>query len=396
MEGADQWEKTGCLVLRGEAMRQILPDGGGIEQSFWYNLFIMDLVGLVVHLFRHRNKPVPTEIEEVWNRGRGFLKLFSDSPKRLPPIGDVDHGYALSPDLRISWNDGSRIEGLSCLEQSGYSLIRSDDPVQTDLIFDHGPLGMSPSYGHGHADALSVFFRLNGRGLLIDPGTYTYTGEKEWRSYFRGTRAHNTVTVDGQDQAMEAATFMWSHPFRVRLVRRETFPGGKIRVLACHDGYTRLKNGVVHWRGVVYRPPGNWMIWDCLTGEGEHTLELHWHLGVEPEQSEGRFHLPGFAQPAILSVKGGEVSLHRGETEPILGWRSRLYGVKEPISTIRTVYQGSLPHEFVTRLEIREAGSSGLAAVSWEGERDLFLLRAVVTKTLNSDGFGGAFQGGMW
>ena len=55
--------------------------------------------------------------------------------------------------------------------------------------------------GHGHYDALSVEAWADARPLVVDPGRYTYAeGDPNWRHWFRGTAAHNTVTVDGADQ----------------------------------------------------------------------------------------------------------------------------------------------------------------------------------------------------
>ena len=68
------------------------------------------------------------------------------------------------------------------------------------LLIDAGPLG-SGSGGHGHADALSICLVRNGRNLLIDPGTFEYVGNTGERARLRGTGAHNTMQVDGRDQA---------------------------------------------------------------------------------------------------------------------------------------------------------------------------------------------------
>jgi hypothetical protein len=257
-------------------------------------------------------------------------------------------------------------------KDSGYSMIRDRKNGEITLIFDHGPLGMAPSYGHGHADALSVLLRVGKEDILIDSGTFTYTGDARWRSYFRGTPAHNTVAVDGSDQAVQETPFMWSHPFQSRLIRHEEAWNGEIRLLAYHDGYARLRPGIEHWRAVIYRPTGLWLIFDHLTGEGVHTLDLHWHCGVSPVRKGEGFLLSTPDQDFSLVVQGGELSLHSGEENPILGWRSRRYGNKEPITTLRARYHGRLPHGVVTQIQTGREPSklSGTERLSIEGWMD--------------------------
>ena len=66
------------------------------------------------------------------------------------------------------------------------------------LVLDAGPLGDG---GHGHYDALHFEAYAYGRPLVVDPGRYTYSESgPNWRRWFKGTAAHNTVTVDGLDQ----------------------------------------------------------------------------------------------------------------------------------------------------------------------------------------------------
>ena len=48
--------------------------------------------------------------------------------------------------------------------------------------------------------------------LLTDPGTLEYVGNTaDGRTRFRGTSAHNTLCVDGQDQADGIPPFAWAN-----------------------------------------------------------------------------------------------------------------------------------------------------------------------------------------
>ena len=348
MEMAERWLAYGLYLLEQEAPRQIRQDGGGREEALWYLRFVSDLYGLVVSLLRHHGQLIPQKLEQAFDRSCAFLNTMArPGDGHLPSIGDSDNGYALSPFLQFVPVPAEPKPGLTSFHLSGYSILRGQHHER--LLFDHGELGMAPCFAHGHADALSVQLEVGQKRLLIDPGTYSYTGHPEWRQYFRSTRAHNTVAVDGQDQAVQETSFLWSQPFDTHLIYRDETPEGKITVLARHYGYM-ARCGVTHWRGVVYHPPGAWLIWDWLTGTGAHHLELNWHLGVHPVENRTPLLLDPGNEPVQLSIEGGAISLHRAEETPPCGWRSSCYGLKEPATTLRAEHRGSLPHEFLTRI----------------------------------------------
>ncbi len=341
---ASEWRDVGTALLQTEASRQVLPDGGGIEQAFWYQLFIIDLLGLVQELLASRYRPVPVAISSAVARGRQFLQAFGAAPQDLPAIGDGDGGYALTRHLRISFPAATAQAAAQevCFPHSGYTLFQVLRPRSVRVIVDHGPLGMAPAFGHGHADALSVTATVDGTHFLVDTGTHAYNQGREWRRYFRGTRAHNTVMVDGRDQAQQDGAFLWSSPFTARVVDRT----GR-HLLIRHDGYERI--GVVHWRAIVLTQRGELLVWDRLEGQGIHDLELNWHLGVDPVPGgrSGEFRLPhGYG----LRISGAPCTLHTGEEDPPSGWGSPAYGIRRPIHTLRAACHMALPHEFVTLL----------------------------------------------
>ena len=353
---ASEWKTVGMRILLQEARRQVLPDGGGLEQAFAYHRFTVDLLGLVKSLLEHQGDGVPTPIVDAVRSGRDFVRAFRGQNGKCPQIGDDDNGYALSAHLRFNYEEGGMQSTSSVtFPDTGYTLVLRRSPFPFCLTFDHGPLGMSPCFGHGHADALSIILDYGDQEVFIDPGTYTYTSDAVWRSYFRGTRAHNTVCVDQSDQAVQETAFMWSKPFRVQLIDKSEDPSGGFTLMARHDGY-KERLGVIHWRGIAFSPHGGWLVWDYLSGSGSHSLELNWHLAIRPTRTTAGYAVQTDWGALHLHIDGGATSLHRGEMSPIGGWRSRIYGVREPISTLRTMFTGTLPHEFVT--EIRCENSS--------------------------------------
>src|SRR5258708_12075807 len=161
-------------------------------------------------------------------------------------------------------------------EAGGLYVMAGADPCPQLMMVDAGPQGVGRS-GHGHADALSVRFTVDGHRCLVDPGTCVYISDTDDRNVFRGTGAHNTLRVDDQEQAVPAGPFAWIEIPKVkteRWVMGDSFDF----LVASHDGYQRLPRPVLHRRYVFRGTGGLWLIRDVAEGQGKHQLESFWHF----------------------------------------------------------------------------------------------------------------------
>jgi Heparinase II/III-like protein len=184
------------------------------------------------------------------------------------------------------------------------------------VIVDAGAFGKGGA-GHSHSDTLSVVARTGESDILIDPGTYTYVGDPRQRDYFRGSAAHNTVRVNGLDQAEPSGPFRWISLPEVSV--REWTPGSSADVLEAECRY----RGFVHCRRIVFVKSGALLVADAIKGpDGGHEIEQFWHLGSLGDQE--RF---CFSEKAEL----------------IKGWRSKTFGQKTPAEVLRVRLWSQLP-----------------------------------------------------
>ncbi|MGA1824626.1 MAG: alginate lyase family protein [bacterium] len=339
-----QWLETGFNLLSTETEHQILNDGGPIEQSFCYHRFILDLYWLTVGFLEKNNIFDCSRIKQRLILGENFLNFFIRENSNMPSIGDSDESHAVAPEV-FPHRLGSDIIKkkkyyYKIFPDSGYTVIR----CRTNALFtfDHGPLGMPPLYNHGHADALSVTLSIDGEQILVDPGTYKYNDELEFRKYFKGTRAHNTVTIDGKDQAIQETSFIWSKPYNTKLIRCCDEKEGLL-CEAFHDGYARLKEQVWHKRAIFFFEGAHFIIKDFFTGKGVHDFELNYHLHPEAVVKRvDKWWQISKAGHKIFIKSIGEYHLAYiyGCNNPLLGWYSPTYGIKKKSGVLHCVRRG--------------------------------------------------------
>jgi hypothetical protein len=226
------------------------------------------------------------------------------------------------------------------IQRSGWGEGSTAFKDERYLIFDCGPLGEG---GHGHYDLLSVEIAAGGRPLVLDPGRYTYSEEPpNWRHWFKGTPAHNTVCVDGLHQTAYRRGRPRGPVAEGLILGRDLSPGlDVIRGQARSPRYE-----VVHTRTVAFVAQEYWLIEDRLTGERPHRYDLRFHLSSEAdgatavESAHGAtvVRAPGLALVFDLAL---DVRL-----EP--GWVAPLYGVKLEAPVVSAAVDEVADARFVT------------------------------------------------
>lgn len=354
-----QWLNRGIELLKQELHHQVLPDGGPVEQSLHYHRFVLDAYWLAVDFLEKNSLADLGELKPRLLQGEKFAAAFMDDNGKIPAIGDSDDGYVIA--LGIAPHRGAATvekRKFQFFPDAGYSVIRLGNGALA--TFDHGPLGMAPLYNHGHADALSITVTQNGEQMLVDPGTYRYNDVPEWRQYFKGTRAHNTVTIDGLDQAVQETGFIWSKPFTTDLVRSEVTDQW-ILLQAVHNGYVRLKQPVKHKRTILVADEGYLLVKDTFSGKGTHVYELNFHLHPDAtvEEDDGWWRVrKGECSLVMRLLRDINFTYVCGQESPPLGWYSPAYGIKQKCGVLQARDNGR-PGEvaFVTAISFEKQAS---------------------------------------
>lgn len=285
------------------------PDGVHREASTHYHLIALrSFVGARDNARRHGIE-LPAGYDEKLARACRFAVHCTRPDGSIPALSDADTGD-YRPLLRQA-GVPAPAERSPSFPDGGYHVQRSGwDARARFLIFDCGPLGDG---GHGHYDLLSFEAHGDGAPLVLDPGRGSYSeAPPNLRRWFRGTAAHNTVTVDGIDQTPYTRGRPRGAVAQGRLLGRRREPG--LDVLAGEALSPAYE--AVHERRIAFVRDRFWVIEDRLRGDRPHRYVLRFHLAPGPAHIEGR---SVRARGLALVVLGGAPALERGWIAPRYG-----------------------------------------------------------------------------
>jgi hypothetical protein len=271
--------------------------------------------------------------------------LFEDELMRSKVDGFPEAAYWISGQDGFNRFEriGSQVTQTSAIfRNGGYAILRTGETSSDELLllFDSGHLGYLSIAAHGHADALSFTLSAFGKMFFIDPGTYLYFVDHNWRTYFKGTAAHNTIRIDRIDQAESRGDFVWHRHYSACLCQWNTNVLTDY-VEGTHDGYRRLKDPVLCRRSITLdKPSGVITIFDTIESADFHVIEQFFHLSAEctvQRLTESLWQINNNGSVLEIEFDGSTTTdLFQGCTAPIIGWESIGYGRKRPSPTIRT------------------------------------------------------------
>ena len=240
----------GVSLMQAEITEQVLADGGHFERSPMYHAaFIEDTLDAV-----NINRAYGYTVDAAWHpiiaRMMDWLEAMSHPDMEIAFFNDAAFGVA--PAVAQLRDYAARLGiALQAAEPAGLRRLMPSGYVRLDLppflvLCDVAPVGPDHLPAHAHADTLSFEMSYKGRRIFVNSGTSEY-GQGAERQRQRGTAAHNTVVLDGENSSEVWAGFRVARRARARLVDAHAEDFG-FTVAGEHQGYRRLPGRNVHRR----------------------------------------------------------------------------------------------------------------------------------------------------
>lgn len=314
---AESMRAQGVKLLGRELDAQILPDGFHFERSPAYHAQVLaDLIDCrsVVPSgnVRDRLDGVLTQMAAALARMThpdGTPALFNDgglhmarSPEELiaaagkfVPIPVVDDGFFSLP-------------------IAGYHGVRTGDEY---FVADCGVLCPDSLPAHAHGDIFSFEWSVAGRRIVVDQGVFEYH-PGDFRDQSRTAAAHNTVVVEGRDQAEFWSSFRVGRRPTVKMERCDARRDG-ILLAGSHDGFSDHEGEVIHRRSFDVRP-GIVSVYDSVVGGAGQgvTAGILLHPEVEAHVEAGGIRLTA-GDEGIRMESSCPVEIHAAVWWPDLG-----------------------------------------------------------------------------
>jgi len=411
------WDAFCRDALEREMQVQVLADGADYESSIPYHRLVTELFLGAARLANFRKQPLSEEYRSRLKSMVAYMAAVLRPDGLMPQVGDADDGRlhifssygawqpqdprhlfgpaALTLDepawLKHSGPDGAwetawwgyDITDVSFADnelpahaglfpEAGIAVSRRDGQF---LLISNGIVGTKGFGNHKHNDQLGFELHLDGDPLIVDPGSYVYTSDPGARNLFRGTRYHNTLSIDSEEQNELRPEWLF-RLFETAHAEHRHFHADEATVEyhGRHVGYERLPKGKVTHERRFRLLHGSRMliISDILDGDGAHDLCWHFHCapGVTADvRQSGVYCLGNGLQRYILA------SLDGIEARSFAAWYSPSYGLRRHCLSLdflqRTVIDGRLSRGFAIAAETAFDLQAATAAYSSLSEESL-------------------------
>lgn len=394
-------------ALEREIEIQVLDDGADYESSIPYHRLVTELFLGAARLADFRHQPLSDSYRVRLKTMVGYMAAVLRPDGLMPQVGDADDGrlhifsgygtwrpqdarHLFGPAaltlneplwLKHTGSDGAwetawwgfDVADVSFAEnelsnhatlfpEAGIAVSRNEGQF---LLISNGMVGTKGFGNHKHNDQLGFELHMDGNPLIVDAGSYVYTSDPEARNLFRGTRYHNTLLIDDEEQNELRPEWLF-RLFENAHAEHRHFHADEntTEYHGRHVGYSRLPGGkVIHERRFRFlHGQRTLIISDIVDAEGTHDFCWHFHLasGITDSIQEAdvcQFEASG-QRYILVSLDGLAAQMNDV-------WHSPAYGVRQPCRAVDFTCKNSAPGRSQWGFAIAaEAGFNLRAAVA--------------------------------
>ena len=377
-ESGKQWVEFARRELEREIVRRVYEDGTHIQKSMSYQRGAAEMLTASYVLLKLNGFSASSEFAGRLEKMLEFLTTATMRDGRAPNTGEADDNRLFRLKSRTDLNDhrdllavgaslfnrgdmksaadGFSEMGLLLLGGEGFekfSLVREEKDIRSEVYrhggiafmrtekdfcsFDFGGIGVRRRSGEAHNDLLNLTISGKNR-FIVDRGSYAGAPGNTIRDKLRSTYSHNTVIVDGTEQADVSPTRSTAEDrTRPELLNWHSSDEQDI-IEAEHHAYERLAMPVIHRRGITFnKHQRTFRVEDSLIGKGMHFIELMFHFAPE-------LHIVSLGRN-FLALEGEEFALMKFQHPFTLeDWdHSPGSGVLQTARTARVRLEANLP-----------------------------------------------------
>jgi hypothetical protein len=232
------WSETGRKYFEQEIDYQIYNDGAFIQHSMNYHRVLIQLLNIGITITQKAKKPFSENVYKKAYKTLNFLYQFVQNENGYLPNYGANDGALFFPlsetqyrDYRPQLNTLHKIlTGFDLFDNVNEDFFKLEKPIYhyEKLMFNQGITIFESGYyiireknqfafircgGYkdrpSQADNLHLDFWIDGENILTDAGTYKYNTDKDIVNFFVGSKSHNTVIVNNQDQMLKGGRFIW-------------------------------------------------------------------------------------------------------------------------------------------------------------------------------------------
>lgn len=330
---AEKWRDEAFRRLNNEINIQVYPDGHQRELAMGYHL------GCIGWFFRTYELAKMNGIENAFpDSYLGRIEKMCEVPMKLclpngtnVQFGDAWEGTPGQHKNRFrEWAEFFKRDDFLYLATDGkkgkmpdstayalpisglYSMRSGWDEDAVCMVLKCGPDGG----GHSQLDNGTFDLYAGGRNLMPDAGSYIYSGNPEGRAWFRQTKVHQTLTLDGKNSKYNPRLLLWQ-------------PGDSLDILVVEN---KSYENLTHRRAVFFVDKKYFIVVDEAIGPATGEVDIHFQLA--PGEGDAVFNHA--ANSVQTNFNEGWNVFVQTKNQPGLkleeeeGWVSFKYTEKEP------------------------------------------------------------------
>lgn len=277
---ADLLVKTSQKILNHHISNAFYNDGGNVEKMFGYYPFIIHVFRDYELLCRSNNIFLPKANQVLLKKMANYLIQVAQPDNTVPPIND-SYEETVVPVLgtlkeTINGYSENNKPSSSYFPESQFAVMRENKDPNRSWYVNMNPASLIGA--HSHAGRLAVNFWYNMSPVFVECGCCSYDNF-ELVTWYRTSRAHNTVIIDGAMDKATSESNLWA-PKRFtdnRIINWQV--NQNFKFCRMFSPSSELTNAQVSWiRDTILVRNDYLIIHDCFKCDSFHDFETLFHI----------------------------------------------------------------------------------------------------------------------